>query len=874
MKKRSMKLMALMLTICMSSTSLMGVQAADLGTPMAEESLMSDSLGAFEAEEPEELPAADETEETSGFESQDSSQDEESVPETSGDELLEAAVKVVKLGTDAAWKNAGSGEKVPTGSIGKKLYKISGSAVSAVFYDNTDGLVQVVDGDKSYTYMFDEDGFPVTGVIMIDGKNYYFTMKDSVEEESQEAKSPVTGRMQKNYWMLAEANNADGYEWIYYGSDGAQTAGPAMEKKDAYLEGTDVEWSYEPNTSVSGKVPFRLRRVGSDSRYFTALDGLVTVKSSNREVTYAFDNDGMLLEGYQKVGGENRYFISQKEATLLPLPGVTGDKMSPTQYNVGAMVREGWILYNDGKTWGYFGVDGVQESKQGYVQIGVEHYYLDENGDILTGNIEVSSGQTRYFDPSTNPMGQERSVSQKEGWIREGSAWKYVTQSGAVEIRTGFQKIVSGTVNAWYYLDKNGVPETNVMKKHSNGKYYYFGDDGARVNNAWKTIDGNQYYFGSTGTAYSGGWKTIDKKKYYFDSSCKRVKKAGWFKIGKYWYYFSASGNMQYNKLFTVGGKKYYVNANGVMVGGLRKVGDYYYYFKWSQGNTRYGYALTSRWVKTKGYWYYANSAGRMQKGWITLGTKTYYLNSKYQLLTDKWVTHPTQGRGYIDKDGVFHKGTGWVNVNGKWRYLKDGASGGFATGWTRIGGYKYYFKSNGDMMTDLSTMAGFTGGPYRYDINRTTCTVTVLGKDENGSFTVPVIAFACSVGLPSTPTPLGGPYPLSKGGRWQMLMGPSWGQYATHLDGAGQGGIFFHSVAGSAPNSYSISAGNYNMLGSPASHGCIRLTVRDAKWIWDHWGSGGNTAVVVDRASNIFYKPSVPKVGPGTNYDPTDPAL
>ena len=114
----------------------------------------------------------------------------------------------------------------------------------------------------------------------------------------------------------------------------------------------------------------------------------------------------------------------------------------------------------------------------------------------------------------------------------------------------------------------------------------------------------------------------------------------------------------------------------------------------------------------------------------------------------------------------------------------------------------------------------------------------------------------------------------MQKEGRWQLLMGPSWGQYGTHLIGAGQGGIYFHSVAGSAPNHYSISAVEYNKLGSPASHGCIRLTVRDAKWIWDHWGSGGNTAYIHDSASNIFYKPSVPKIGAGTTYDPTDPAI
>ena len=58
--------------------------------------------------------------------------------------------------------------------------------------------------------------------------------------------------------------------------------------------------------------------------------------------------------------------------------------------------------------------------------------------------------------------------------------------------------------------------------------------------------------------------------------------------------------------------------------------------------------------------------------------------------------------------------------------------------------------------------------------------------------------------------------------------MGPSWGQYGTHVDGAGQGGIFVHSVACGQANSYNLPAVEYNKLGSPASHGCIRTCVRN----------------------------------------------
>lgn len=640
-------------------------------------------------------------------------------------------------------------------------------------------------------------------------------------------------------------------------------------KATVVILGQDAKWEETPGDEPvpADSVNQRLRKLVGDTGYYTEADGLVEVRVSDTEsYTYVFDENGFIRTGVITIEEAEYYFNTKADAGKLAVK-----ENVPV---VGTMVKDGWRLLNNGKTWGYFDSTGVRCVKDGYVEIDGEHYYLDQDGDILTGHIDVD-GVSRYFSLISNPMGQEEERSVDAGWILEGDAWKYMTDTGKVEIRTGLQHIISGSVDEWYCLDEEGVPMTNVMKMHTNGRYYYFGADGTRTDNKFVTVDGKKYYFTTYGAraTYKNAWKTINNRKYYFGADSSIELKTGWYKIGSYWYYFSAAGNMQHDRFVTEGGKKYYLNSNGVMVGGLRKINGYYYYFKWSQGNTRYGYALTNRWVKTKGDWYYANSSGRMQKGWIALGTKQYYLDDNYKLVTNKWVTNKSGVRGYLDNDGVFHKGNTWVNVNGKWRYLKDGAANGWATGWTRINGYKYYFQGNGDMLTDLSKMAGFTGGPYKYDVNRTTCTITVLGKDENGQFTVPVIAFACSVGLWNTPTPTG-TYGMTRYNRWQPLMGPSWGQYGTHVDGAGQGGIFFHSVAGAAPNNNSISAGEYNKLGSPASHGCIRLTVRDAKWIWDHWGSGGNIAYIHDGSGNIFYKPSVPKIPGHIHYDPTDPTI
>lgn len=875
-----MKLMAILLTICMSASTFSVGAAGMEGVPSsgqagfaASEEVLGDGFevdGTFgdelSAEEKEEgfLP-----EDTAPTEMPDVEEGENSF----GD-LMEASVTTVKLGTDVVWKEVD--KDVPSDTVNKKLYKVQNGSAADRYFTKADGMVKVqVTSTEAYTYMFDEDGFIATGVIPVGGTEYFFILKNMVEESSTDT-CPQTGRMQADYWVMGEFSY--GPAWVYYGEDGAKTKAPDM-AKDVYVKGSEVKWEYA--SLITGKVPYRLFWIapsGKASRYFTSLDGLVTIKDSaqaSATKTYAFDKDGMILEGYQTIDSKNYYFLTKEDTQV--------SELNPDKSTVGTMVTDKWILLKDGARWGYFGADGAQMEKSGYQEINGAHYYLDKDGDILTGSIEVD-GLTRYFNPNSTPMGQEKASTAEEGWIKDGNAWKYVNAAGAVEIRTGFQRVTSGNIAEWFYLDEDGVPMTNVRKLYDkNGKYYYFGADGTRTENKWVTIGGRKYYFTKTGSmaTYKNQWATINGKKYYFGSFSAWVKRTGWQRIGNYWYYFSSNGNLYTDRFLSLtenGTKnKYYVNKRGAMLTGMQEINGKLYYFKRSQGSarsTRYGYCLINRWVKTKNQWYRSGASGSMVKGWINLAGKEYYLGSDYVLVTNQWITNKKGVRGYLDADGLFN-GPGWVNYKGKWRYLSEATSGdeGWATGWTWIGGYKYYFKSNGDMVTDLSNMVGFTGGPYLYDVNRTTCTITVLGRDENGAYTVPVIALACSVGLPGTPTPTG-TYGMSRAGRWQLLMGPSYGQYATHVVGAGQGGIFFHSVAGSATNSYAISAVEYNRLGSPASHGCIRLCVRDAKWIWDHWGSGGNRARILDRSSNIFYKPSTIKIAPNVTYDPTDPAI
>ena len=107
---------------------------------------------------------------------------------------------------------------------------------------------------------------------------------------------------------------------------------------------------------------------------------------------------------------------------------------------------------------------------------------------------------------------------------------------------------------------------------------------------------------------------------------------------------------------------------------------------------------------------------------------------------------------------------------------------------------------------------------------------------DERGEYTVLVREMICSTGTTSNATPLGTTIMPSKRARWGYF--PTWdshAQYLTRIDSANA----FHSVLYSSPDERTLSESSFNALGTRASHGCVRLLVSDAKWIYDNCEAG-----------------------------------
>lgn len=127
---------------------------------------------------------------------------------------------------------------------------------------------------------------------------------------------------------------------------------------------------------------------------------------------------------------------------------------------------------------------------------------------------------------------------------------------------------------------------------------------------------------------------------------------------------------------------------------------------------------------------------------------------------------------------------------------------------------------------------------PYSITVDVSDQRVYVYAWNGDGYDAEPVQTFVCSTGTKKNPTPLG---TYSADGRatqdqWYYFKDfRCYAQYAFRIFG----GILFHSVTYDEPNEKTLHRGALNNLGKPASHGCIRLKVEDAKWIFENCPAG-----------------------------------
>ena len=113
--------------------------------------------------------------------------------------------------------------------------------------------------------------------------------------------------------------------------------------------------------------------------------------------------------------------------------------------------------------------------------------------------------------------------------------------------------------------------------------------------------------------------------------------------------------------------------------------------------------------------------------------------------------------------------------------------------------------------------------------------------SDKDGAYTKLARTMVCSTGLPDTPTPKGTFKSVGPVVEWGYFPKYDvWAQYLFRIKGP----YLFHSVLFDEADESTVKWGSINKLGSPASHGCIRLKVEDAKWIYKNCAAGTTVTV------------------------------
>ena len=519
---------------------------------------------------------------------------------------------------------------------------------------------------------------------------------------------------------------------------------------------------------------------------------------------------------------------------------------------------------------------------------------VTENENAAAGITDTEVAAVEEPVVITDEKDTKNDASVNSGWVEEGTNKYYYGSEGTP--LTNWQKID----DSWYYFDADGVMQKDWQK--INDKWYYFNADGVMqlgwqdLNNhryyfdpsgkmvtGWQKIDGNWYFFGPGGVMQKD-WQQIKGKWYHFDEN--GAMQLGWQNLSTWRYYFDPSGKMV-TGFQMIDGKWYYFNTGGGMLTGWQKIGGIWYYLSKEDG------AMATGWQKLDGYWYYFDpTSGAMATGWRQVNGSWYYLQSGGRMATG-W-TKVNNNWYYLRSGGSM--ATLWVSDGGYWYYLDPAKGGAMATtprycktagntandyyffytngrmgtgkGWKKNGAFWYYTHADGTLYRNTTIKEngksyyldeygrygdamdnkaqGYSSGTnYLILVDKSKFKVRVY-KGSKGNWTR-IKDWDCTHGGSDTPN---GVFTIDD---HVTKRDATWGwadfdfssaAFACHISA----GNYFHSILfnkGTRGNPYEQSWKILDdELRTTYSHGCIRLELENAEWVWDNIPFG--TKVVV----------------------------
>ena len=516
--------------------------------------------------------------------------------------------------------------------IEKRIPTPDGSGVNTYYFDHNGNYIKNAwhDDDNEKTY-FKSDGKQAIyeWVKATDGQWYYFDENGHMAHDGMKEDIPKIGGGVVNTYYFDhnghyEVNtwHNDGNEKVYFKSDGSRAL-------SEWVKAVDGQWYYFDKNG----------HMAHDGRYDTNYNG--------KWVKYYFDHDGHYeVNTWHNDGNEKVYFKSD-----------------------GSQAFSEWVKASDGQ-WYYFDTYGNMDQPRGeWAKVSDGRwYYFDRNGnmahdgvkkDIATvnGSDGVNIYNTYYFDHNGH--------YETNTWHNDGSEKIYFKSDGT-QAKDGWAKASDGQ---WYYFDKYGHMAHDVMKKDivplsgSGFTTYYFDHDGHYEVNTWHNDGSEKIYFKSDGTQAKDGWvKASDGKWYYFDENghmAHDVMKKDIPTIGGgvvnsgvvNTYYFDHNGHYEVNTWHKEGNEKIYFKSDGTQAheewvsipGGKNP-----YYFDYT------GYMAHSGWLFTK----------------LTNGVyANYYFDDNGQYEEDSWHEEGDNYRSYLKANGK-RANEEWVIIGGQWYYF------------------------------------------------------------------------------------------------------------------------------------------------------------------------------------------------------------
>lgn len=349
---------------------------------------------------------------------------------------------------------------------------------------------------------------------------------------------------------------------------------------------------------------------------------------------------------------------------------------------------------------------------------------------------------------------------------------------------------------------------------------------------------------GGTTTKYPDGLNEIEGELYYFKNNRIDTSYSGLAQYGNEWYYIeNGKVNWNYTGLVQRGNEWFYIE-NGKLNwnhSGIVEYNKQWFYVE--RGRLNWNYTGLGQ---SGNDWYYIER-GRVNWGYTGLvqkGNEWFYvkggkLDWSYTGLVQKG------NEWFFVRNGRLDWGYTGLACNGEYYfYVKNGRLDWSYSGYAQIDGQgEYYEVRNGRLVGGTLTLAKMHGVANNQDSPTNYIVIVDRAAHRVGVFKGSKYNWAdakyykCCVGKPSTPTISGTYYIKSRGKYFDTgTKGRCW--YFTQING----NYLFHSVIYDRQNSPKRIIDN--SMDAAVSHGCVRLDLENAKWIYDNIRN--NTKVII----------------------------